>query len=42
MSGWRNILLRVGTKDLNAFDAFFENRLMQKSGIRNLGSNFAP
>ncbi len=41
MTGSRDILLRVVAKDLNAFDAFLENRLMKISGIRNLRSNFA-
>ncbi len=41
MTGSRDILLRVVAKDLNAFDAFLENRLMQIPGIRNLRSNFA-
>ncbi|WP_299662948.1 Lrp/AsnC family transcriptional regulator [uncultured Ruegeria sp.] len=41
MTGSRDILLRVVAKDLNAFDAFLENRLMKIQGIRNLRSNFA-
>lgn len=41
MTGSRDILLRVVAKDLNAFDAFLENRLMKIPGIRNLRSNFA-
>ncbi len=41
MTGSRDILLRVVAKDLTAFDAFLENRLMQIPGIRNLRSNFA-
>lgn len=41
MTGSRDILLRVVTRDLSAFDAFLENRLMQIPGIRNLRSNFA-
>ncbi|MTI03101.1 Lrp/AsnC family transcriptional regulator [Roseibium sp. RKSG952] len=41
MTGSRDILLRVVVQDLNAFDAFLENRLMKIPGIRNLRSNFA-
>ncbi|MGI9369334.1 MAG: Lrp/AsnC family transcriptional regulator [Ruegeria sp.] len=41
MTGSRDILLRVVARDLSAFDAFLENRLMQIPGIRNLRSNFA-
>ncbi|MFD0910142.1 Lrp/AsnC family transcriptional regulator [Ruegeria arenilitoris] len=41
MTGSRDILLRVVARDLTAFDAFLENRLMQIPGIRNLRSNFA-
>ena len=41
MTRSRDILLRVVVQDLNAFDAFLENRLMKIPGIRNLRSNFA-
>lgn len=41
MTGSRDILLRVVARDLKAFDAFLEQRLMQIRGIRNLRSNFA-
>lgn len=41
MTGSRDILLKIATSDLRAFDEFLENSLMRVEGIRSTRTSFS-
>jgi Lrp/AsnC family transcriptional regulator, leucine-responsive regulatory protein len=41
MTGSRDILLKIATSDLTAFDAFLEDSLLRVEGIRSTRSSFS-